>query len=61
HFGPAGPRGTVTRDIALGADSVTDRFALADLSQDTDLSTYVADLTNVGGQLVASENCLVRN
>ena len=61
HFGPVGPRGTITRDIALGADAVTDRFAVADLSRDTDLSTYVADLTNVGGQLIASADCIVRN
>ena len=60
HFGPVGPRGTITRDIALGADAVTDRFAVADLSRDTDLSTYVADLTKYGGQLVARADCIVR-
>ncbi len=44
HFGPVGPRGVVTRDVSLAAEALTDRFDLADLSQDEDLSTYVAEL-----------------
>ena len=44
HYGPVGPRGTITRDVALSIDAVTDRYNLADLTQDEDLSTYVAEL-----------------
>lgn len=61
HFGPVGPQGTVTRDVSLAANEVTDRFALADPTADQDLSTYVADLTNVGGQWLPSADCDIRN
>ncbi|MEM6586954.1 MAG: RodZ domain-containing protein [Pseudomonadota bacterium] len=44
HYGPVGPQGTITRDVALSVDAVTDRYDLADLSQDEDLSTFVAEL-----------------
>ncbi|MEO0370386.1 MAG: RodZ domain-containing protein [Pseudomonadota bacterium] len=44
HYGPVGPQGTITRDVALGANAVMERYHLADLSQDEDLSTYVAEL-----------------
>ncbi len=44
HYGPVGPQGTITRDVALSVDAVTERYDLADLSQDEDLSTYVAEL-----------------
>ncbi len=44
HLGPVGPRGVVTRDIALAVDALTERFDLADLDADEDLSSYVASL-----------------
>ena len=44
HYGPGGPRGVVTRDVALSPDAVQTRYDIADLSEDEDLSTYVAEL-----------------
>ncbi|MEL7255956.1 MAG: RodZ domain-containing protein [Pseudomonadota bacterium] len=44
HYGPVGPQGTITRNVALSVDALTERYDLADLSQDEDLSTYVAEL-----------------
>jgi hypothetical protein len=44
HFGPVGPRGVVTRDVSLAAEDLTTRYDLADLTQDQDLSSYVAEL-----------------
>lgn len=44
HYGPVGPNGSVTSDLALAADGLTERYSVADLSQDRDLSRYVAQL-----------------
>jgi cytoskeletal protein RodZ len=44
HYGPVGPRGSVTSDLALAADGLTERYSVADLSEDRDLSRYVAEL-----------------
>ncbi len=44
HFGPVGPSGSVTSNLALAAEALTERFELADLSRDQDLSRYVAEL-----------------
>lgn len=41
HYGPVGPRGTVTSNVELSADSLTGAFALADLSADNDLAEIV--------------------
>lgn len=43
HYGPAGPRGSITADLALSADNLTERYQVADLSGDADL----AELVNV--------------
>ncbi len=43
-YGPAAPGANVVRDIALSADALRDRFALADLSRDQDLAVHVARL-----------------
>ena len=43
HYGPAGPDGAVTSDLALTADALTDTYDVADLDQDEDLSRYVAE------------------
>ena len=44
HYGPVGPRGSVTSDLALAVDGLTERYSVADLSEDRDLSRYVAEL-----------------
>jgi len=43
-YGPAAPGANVVRDIALSADALRDRFALADLTRDQDLAVHVARL-----------------
>ncbi len=44
HYGPAGPRGAVTSDLALQADALTTAYDVADIEQDEDLLRYVAEL-----------------
>ncbi|MEM6375579.1 MAG: helix-turn-helix domain-containing protein [Pseudomonadota bacterium] len=44
HYGPVGETGTVTANLALAADILADNLAIADLSEDADLSRYVAEL-----------------
>ncbi len=44
HFGPAGPRGSVTSNLALTSHSLAETLEVADLTRDTDLSRYVAEL-----------------
>lgn len=44
HYGPVGERGSVTSDLALEAEQLMDVYSVADLSQDQDLSSYVAEL-----------------
>src|SRR6056297_4297578 len=44
HYGPAGPRGAVTADLALEAGALTGRYALADPGADDDLQRVVAEL-----------------
>ncbi|KII16305.1 helix-turn-helix domain-containing protein [Phaeobacter sp. S60] len=46
HYGPVGDRGQVTKNVVLSSDALTERFALADLSEDRNsaLATLVAEL-----------------
>ncbi|MCZ4351399.1 helix-turn-helix domain-containing protein [Roseovarius aestuarii] len=44
HYGPAGPRGSVTSSLALAPDMLSEKLALADLTRDSDLERYVAEL-----------------
>lgn len=44
HYGPVGPRGAVTSGVVLSAEAVRDGYAVADITQDRDLSRYVAEL-----------------
>jgi cytoskeletal protein RodZ len=39
--GPVGPAGTVTSNVALAADSITETWQVADLSRDADLAEIV--------------------
>ncbi|MDR9483959.1 MAG: DUF4115 domain-containing protein [Sediminimonas sp.] len=44
HYGPAGESGTITKNLALAADTLTDRYDRADPAQDRDLARMVAEL-----------------
>ncbi|MDT8326194.1 MAG: DUF4115 domain-containing protein [Roseovarius sp.] len=44
HYGPAGPRGSVTSGLALTPGELKGRYALADIGADQDLLRYVAEL-----------------
>jgi len=50
HFGPVGPRGSVTSDLPLVAESLTEKLNAADLTQDEDLSRYVVQLQSERAQ-----------
>ena len=41
HFGPVGPRGVVTSNVELTTQSLTETYAVADLSADDDLAEIV--------------------
>jgi cytoskeletal protein RodZ len=45
HYGPAGTRGSVTSDLALTPETLTERYSVADIAADQDLMEYVAELT----------------
>jgi hypothetical protein len=42
HYGPVGPRGTVTSNVALSVEHVTSTYQVADLEMDQDLARTVA-------------------
>jgi len=44
HYGPAGPRGSVTSGLALTSSELQGRYAVADINADQDLMRYVAEL-----------------
>lgn len=50
HYGPVGPTGTVTSNVELTTQSLTETFAVADLTSDDDL----AEIVNVA-QVTPSE------
>ncbi len=41
HYGPVGPRGTVTSNLALSVDNLTATYQVADLNDDSDLAVLV--------------------
>lgn len=43
-YGPAGARGSVTSNLALAAESLTDTYQVADIEADGDLARVVAEL-----------------
>lgn len=43
-YGPSGDGPSVVKNVALSQEALTDAFALADLENDADLATYVAEL-----------------
>jgi cytoskeletal protein RodZ len=44
HYGPVGPRGSVTRSLALAPEALTEQYEVADITADDDLERYVAEL-----------------
>ncbi|MFK7937939.1 MAG: helix-turn-helix domain-containing protein [Roseovarius sp.] len=50
HYGPAGPNGSVTSNLPLAAASLTETYAVADITQDGDLERYVAELQTGAAQ-----------
>jgi len=44
HYGPVGPSGSVTSNVALTTAGLVDTYAVADITQDSDLERYVAEL-----------------
>ncbi len=51
-YGPAGARGSVTKNVVLSPEALTDTYALADMNQDADLAKYA---TADAGAAVAAE------
>lgn len=47
HYGPAGPSGSVTSNLALSTEALVETYAIADLKQDQDLQRFVAELQTV--------------
>lgn len=43
-YGPAGPRGAVTSNLALSVDSLSETYAVASIEADSDLARVVAEL-----------------
>ena len=41
HYGPVGPAGVVTSNVALTPEALTETYAVADLSADDDLAEIV--------------------
>ncbi|ROU03940.1 RodZ domain-containing protein [Histidinibacterium lentulum] len=41
HYGPVGPNGSVSSNVALSADALRDRYEVADLNADNDLAEWV--------------------
>jgi len=41
HYGPVGPRGQVTSNLALSVDNLTENYTVADLTADSDLAEVV--------------------
>ncbi len=46
HYGPAGERGSVIKGLSLDGEMLQDAFQLADIEQDQDLQSFVAELQN---------------
>lgn len=42
HYGPAGPRGAVTSNVALASADLVERFDVADMEADRDLQRHMA-------------------
>lgn len=47
HYGPAGPSGSVTSNLALSTEALVETYEIADLKRDQDLQRFVAELQTV--------------
>ena len=45
-YGPAGPSGSVTRNLALSVDNLTSTYQIADIAADSDLERVIVELNN---------------
>lgn len=52
--GPAGSRGSVTKNIVLSPEALTEKYAAADIAQDADLAAMVA-VADAGAALIAPD------
>lgn len=57
HYGPVGPRGAVSSNVALSVDNLTQTYAVADIEADSDLAEVVrvAELQNVAAPAEAAD------
>jgi len=58
HFGPVGPRGTVTKNVQLSMDAVFERFEIADLEAEQNFALrqlLVAEAQNTQPQQAAAD------
>jgi len=55
-YGPAGARGSVTKNVTLSPDALTTAYAVADMTQDADLAKFAtADAAGVTGAMAPTE------
>lgn len=52
-YGPAGERGSVTKNLVLSPEALTAKYALADLESDADLAKYATAVADAGAALPA--------
>lgn len=48
-YGPAGERGSVTKDLVLSPEALTAKYTVADLGSDADLARYTTDVADATG------------
>ena len=55
-YGPAGARGSVTKNVTLSPDALTTAYAVADMTQDADLAKFAtADAAGMTGTVAPTE------
>ena len=55
-YGPAGARGSVTKNVTLSPDALTTAYAVADMTQDADLAKFAtADAAGMTGAMAPTE------
>jgi hypothetical protein len=52
-YGPAGSRGSVTKNLVLSPEALTGKYAVADLESDADLAKYATAVADAGAALPA--------
>lgn len=53
-YGPAGGRGTVTKNLILSPEALTGKYALADIASDTDLARYTTTVADAAAAVSAA-------